>query len=72
MIIMHATTLAIIYNYVLFGFRSNIIFHPIILYDLQYSILFVYLICDLMLMPQLTRMHQCRLIKENPIGSQMT
>ena len=32
---MHAITLVIIYNYVLFGFRSNIIF--IILYDLQYS-----------------------------------
>ena len=29
---MHAITLVIIYNYVLFGFRSNIIF--IILYDL--------------------------------------
>ena len=39
---MHATTLVIISNYVLFGFRSNIIFHHIILYDLQYSDLFVY------------------------------
>ena len=37
-------TLVIIYNYVLFGFRSNIIF--IILYDLQYSDLCVYLIRD--------------------------
>ena len=37
---MHAITLVIIYNYVLFGFRSNIIF--IILYDLQYSNLCVY------------------------------
>ena len=41
---MHAITLVIIYNYVLFGFRSNIIF--IILYDLQYSDLCVYLIRD--------------------------
>ena len=41
---MHAITLVIIYNYVLFGFRSNIIL--IILYDLQYSDLCVYLICD--------------------------
>ena len=43
---MHATTLVIIYNYVLFGFRLNIIFYPIILCDLQYSDLFVYLVCD--------------------------
>ena len=43
---MHATTLAIINNYVLFGFRSNIIFHHIILDDLQYSDLFLYLIGD--------------------------
>ena len=41
---MHAITLVIIYNYVLFGFRSNIIL--IILYDLQYSDLCVYLIRD--------------------------
>ena len=41
---MHAITLVTIYNYVLFGFRSNIIF--IILYDLQYSDLCVYLIRD--------------------------
>ena len=41
---MHAITLVIIYNYVLFDFRSNIIF--IILYDLQYSDLCVYLIRD--------------------------
>ena len=41
---MHAITLVIIYNYVLFGFRSNVIF--IKLYDLQYSDLFVYLILD--------------------------
>ena len=39
-------SLVIIYNYVLFCFRSNIIFHYIILYDLQYSDLFVYLIRD--------------------------
>ena len=43
---MHATTLVIIYNYVLFGFRSNIIFYPIILYDLQYSDLCVNLFRD--------------------------
>ena len=43
---MHATTLVIIYNYVLFGFRSNIIFCPIIVYDLRYSDLCVYLIRD--------------------------
>ena len=41
---MHAITLVTIYNYVLFGLRSNIIF--IILYDLQYSDLCVYLIRD--------------------------
>ena len=39
-------SLVIIYIYVLFCFRSNIIFHYIILYDLQYSDLFVYLIRD--------------------------
>ena len=43
---MHATTLVIIYNYVLFCFRWNIIFHHIILYNLQYSDLFIYLIRD--------------------------
>ena len=43
---MHATTLVTIYNYLLFGFRSNIIFYPIILYDLQYSDLCVYLLRD--------------------------
>ena len=41
---MHAITLVTIYNYVLFGFRSNIIF--IILYDLHHSDLCVYLIRD--------------------------
>ena len=39
-------SLVIIYNYVLFCFRSNIIFHYILLYDLQYSDLVVYLIRD--------------------------
>ena len=39
-------SLVIIYNYVLFCFRSNIIFHYIFLYDLQYSDHVVYLIRD--------------------------
>ena len=42
---MHATILVIIYNYVLFGFRSNINF-ILLLYDLQYSDLWVYPIRD--------------------------
>ena len=62
---MHATTLVIIYNYVLFGFRLDIIFYPIILYDLQYSDLFVYLIRDPKSIIMLYKLKQTSLYKRS-------